>query len=452
MAAPRNSQSIQLVWFRSDLRTGDHPGLTAAVASGQPVLGLFLWPERWFATGPLGIRRTGPWRARALRDAVTELREALHDLRIPLISRIGAPGPVASELAAALAHSGYTKLTLHLQYEAYPEELRDADALLAGLRGAGLDLNQELHDCQMMYDPASLPFPPEEMPDLYTDFRKAVEKRGHVPAPLPAPAAVDIGIPAGPWQEPGWQQLPSVSELSGEEERQPDPRTALPTGFGEQAAWERVKGWIWDGDNLRRYKETRNGLVGDAYSSKFSAYLALGTISARAIAMEVGRYEQERVRNQSTYWLLFELIWRDYYVYLARKYGSRLYQLAGPMRRSRRWKRDEQLFRRWCRGETGEPFVDAGMRELDATGYTSNRARQVVASFLSKDLRLPWTWGAAWFENRLVDYDPGSNWGNWAYVAGVGTDPRSDRRFNPVVQAERYDPDAEFRELWASAG
>lgn len=444
---------MQLVWFRSDLRVHDHPGLAAAMASGEPVLGFFLWPERWFGTGPLSMRRTGPWRARAVGEAVAALRRKLAELGVPLLSRRGTPATVGAQLAVALREAGHQRVTVHLQHEGYPEEESEAAALQSAL--SGLLAGWNTRDVQMMYDPASLPFAPEDMPDIYTEYRKAAEKHGRVAEPLPAPRPVEqaairgAGLPTGPWSEPLWQEMPTVVELSGEEDLRPDERSALPAGFNEDAAWLRVQSWIWDGDHLQYYKETRNGLIGQAYSSKLSAYLALGCISARAVAAEVRRYEAERVRNQSTYWLLFELIWRDYYMYLARKYGAALYQLSGPMRRAHRWKYDEEAFHRWCRGETGEPFVDAAMRELHATGYTSNRMRQVVASYLSKDMRLPWTWGAAWFENRLVDYDPGSNWGNWAYVAGVGTDPRRDRRFDPIGQAERYDSDGAFRALWA---
>ena len=105
-------------------------------------------------------------------------------------------------------------------------------------------------------------------------------------------------------------------------------------------------------------------------------------------------------------------------------------------------------FQRWCNGQTGEPIVDAGMRELAATGFTSNRMRQIVASFLVHDLSCDWRAGAAWFESQLVDFDVSSNQGNWLYVSGRGTDPRVGRRFNPAKQAQDHDPQGRFQKAW----
>jgi deoxyribodipyrimidine photo-lyase len=107
-----------------------------------------------------------------------------------------------------------------------------------------------------------------------------------------------------------------------------------------------------------------------------------------------------------------------------------------------------QVFETWKNGETGEPFVDANMKELLLTGYMSNRGRQNTASYLMHDMGINWTWGASWFENRLVDYDPSSNWLNWAYIAGVGNDPKNGRKFNIESQAERYDPKGKYVSFW----
>jgi deoxyribodipyrimidine photo-lyase len=112
---------------------------------------------------------------------------------------------------------------------------------------------------------------------------------------------------------------------------------------------------------------------------------------------------------------------------------------------------DEAAFQRWCTGHTGEPLVDAGMRELAATGWLSNRMRQIVASYLIHDLACDWRAGAAWFESRLIDFDVHSNQGNWLYIAGRGTDPRGGRRFNPDKQTRDHDPDGAYRRLWGTA-
>jgi deoxyribodipyrimidine photo-lyase len=139
---------------------------------------------------------------------------------------------------------------------------------------------------------------------------------------------------------------------------------------------------------LKRYKHTRNGLLGADYSSKLSPWLANGSLSPRTVYREIRRYERERVKNNSTYWLVFELIWRDYFSFLARKYPRRIFSRSGPRRRRIRWSDDREAFRSWRNGETGQHFIDANMREIAATGFMSNRGRQNVASFLARNLEV----------------------------------------------------------------
>ncbi|MEM9695512.1 MAG: DASH family cryptochrome, partial [Myxococcota bacterium] len=287
-----------------------------------------------------------------------------------------------------------------------------------------------------------LPFAPEHVPDVFTKFRRKVEKKSKPRPTLPAPGrlpALESAI------DPG--EIPSLERL-GLVERTVDRRRALAFVGGETAARERMDSWIWQRNCLRQYKKTRNGLIGADYSSKLSPWLSVGAVSARTVAEEIARYEEQRTRNESTYWLLFELLWRDYFHFIAVRYGSRLFQLRGPKGPpDATWRREREEFEAWCEGRTGIPFVDANMRELRLTGFMSNRGRQNVASFLTKNLEIDWRWGASWFESQLVDYDPGSNWGNWAYVAGVGNDPR-DRFFHIENQADRYDPEGAYVRTW----
>jgi deoxyribodipyrimidine photo-lyase len=145
--------------------------------------------------------------------------------------------------------------------------------------------------------------------------------------------------------------------------------------------------------------------------------------------------------------MIFELIWSDFFTFIAWKYGDRLFYQSGPMNKDIDWVGDDEAFRRWASGTTGTPFVDANMRELNLSGFMSNRGRQNVASMLAKSLRLDWRMGASYFESKLVDYEVTSNWGNWAYNAGVGNDPR-DRYFNIVKQANRYDGEGDYVRHW----
>jgi deoxyribodipyrimidine photo-lyase len=162
---------------------------------------------------------------------------------------------------------------------------------------------------------------------------------------------------------------------------------------------------------------------------------------------EVKKYESEIVKNQSTYWMIFELIWRDFFKYISLKHGNDIFKLEGILHTPYEWNTDKQLIQQWIDGETAEPFVNANMLELKHTGWMSNRGRQNVASYFAKTQKLDWRIGAAYFESLLIDYDVHSNYGNWLYVSGVGNDPR-DRTFNVKLQAARYDGNNKFQNLW----
>jgi deoxyribodipyrimidine photo-lyase len=172
-------------------------------------------------------------------------------------------------------------------------------------------------------------------------------------------------------------------------------------------------------------------------------------LSPKRIYSELKQYEKKYGDNKSTYWLFFELLWRDFFRLVGKKYGNMIFNIGGLSGKSdKTWRTDDRLFNVWADGRTGVPFIDANMRELKQTGFMSNRGRQNVASFLTKDLKINWLMGAEWFESQLVDYDPCSNYGNWLYIAGVGNDPRENRYFNILSQAHRYDPNGEYIKLW----
>ncbi|GFZ99480.1 hypothetical protein CYANOKiyG1_10980 [Okeania sp. KiyG1] len=242
-------------------------------------------------------------------------------------------------------------------------------------------------------------------------------------------------------------ELPTLSKLNLELPPQ-DSRAVLAFRGGETAGKERVKNYFWQQDCLKVYKETRNGMLGANYSSKFSPWLALGCLSPRYIYKQVQEYEEQRVKNNSTYWLIFELLWRDYFRFICQKHGNKVFYKSGLQGVDIPWQEDWEKFRKWQEGLTGFPLVDANMRELLMTGFMSNRGRQNVASFLTKNLGINWQMGAEWFESLLIDYDVCSNWGNWNYTAGVGNDARGFRYFNIPKQAKDYDPEGKYVKHW----
>ena len=219
---------------------------------------------------------------------------------------------------------------------------------------------------------------------------------------------------------------------------------------------------------MSSYKDTRNGMLGLDFSTKLSAWLALGCITARQVHEYLLDFEDGRTElgkgaqgygkgeNKGTAAVRFELLWRDYMRLCTRKFGPRLFRIEGFRNdTSYAWKspnKDSEAKRkvtRFLEGTTGTGLIDASQRELFLTGYTSNRARQNVASFLAKHLGIDWRIGAEWYECMLIDYDLSSNWGNWQYTAGVGNDPRGEARiFNPVKQAFDYDPEGTYVKNW----
>jgi deoxyribodipyrimidine photo-lyase len=286
-----------------------------------------------------------------------------------------------------------------------------------------------------------LPMSIEQIPEQFTSFRKQVESDLCIQPMYPTPQLV-----------PKWKTVfPNVTPdfLTTEA----SDRHEFLEG-GESKGLKRVQDYIWDTDCLKVYKETRNGMVEWNDSSKFSPWLSVGAISPRWIYHEIKEYEQAVVENDSTYWLFFELLWRDYFRFIALKWGSRLFSQMNSRSRNQspkqnqQWKEDEdKLLENWKAGKTGDDFVDANMRELLHTGWMSNRGRQNVASYLAKGMKVDWQKGASYFESQLIDYDASSNWGNWSYLAGTGQDSRN-RSFNTSRQTDMYDPDGRYRDKW----
>lgn len=426
-----------IVWFRNDLRLTDHEPLMRAIERGcERLLCVYCVDPRHFGKTQLcGFPRTGPHRARFLIESLKDLRQNLRRHGNDLIILTGRPEEELPELAEK---TGASRVYFH--EEATDEELRVEQRLTQRLKPMGVTVNASWGSTLFHRD--DLPFEVRDLPRVFTQFRIGCEKHTKIRPPLAAPKR----LPPSPASSE-FREIPHPGEL-GLSEPADDPRAVLRFQGGETAALDRIDSYIWRNDRLRAYKQTRNGLLGADYSSKFSPWLSLGCISPRTVAAEVARYENDRIRNDSTYWLVFELMWRDYFRFLALQAGTSLFKQSGPAKVRKSWSTDSEALNRWIEGRTGIPFVDANMRELKATGFMSNRGRQNVASFLAKDLDIDWRFGAEWFESQLIDDDVCSNWGNWAYVAGVGTDPRQDRRFNVIKQAHDYDPKGEYVRTW----
>ena len=234
---------------------------------------------------------------------------------------------------------------------------------------------------------------------------------------------------------------------------QSDPRSAFPFRGDEPTALARLRHFCFGSDGLPHYKARRNGLVGTEFSSKLSPFLAIGSLSVRRIWQELLRYQALHGADEGSDWLKQELLWREFFLWSEQRHGAAFHAATGLQNRQPNWIEDRQRFARWCRADSGHPLIDAQLRELLATGYLSNRGRQWVASHFINDLQLPWIWGARFFEWWLIDAQPALNTGNWAYLAGVGSDPRSfcgpPRRFDLERQVRLYDPGETHRKRWS---
>ncbi len=439
--------STVIYWLRNDLRLHDNPALAQACRGADQLLPVFIHPPE-DETSPWGFARVGVHRRAFVAQALADLRAQLQARGSDVLECTGTAQTVLPALAQALG-------TTHLVCEQIAAPYEQAE--VAALRAAGLSVKADWQSS--LISPTQLPFAMATLPEVFTQFRQALERaRVQPPAPLPLPQA----LPPLPPLQDLWskqplallQQAQAAIKTGVDAAPLHDARSSFPYATpachgGETAALAHLHQYL-----ARKlphsYKATRNGLTGLDYSSKFSPWLASGALSARQVMAQLRAFEEQHGANDGSYWLWFELLWRDHFRFLHLQRGAALYRARGlsgaPLP-----PHNAQGFARWCRGETGHSLVDAGMRELAATGYLSNRLRQIVASYLLHDLRGDWRAGAAWFESQLLDYDPYSNQGNWLYVAGRGTDPRGGRRFNPDKQAHDHDPDSHYRRLWGTA-
>ncbi|MEL7121786.1 MAG: DASH family cryptochrome [Bacteroidota bacterium] len=416
-----------LVWFRNDLRLRDNETLIQAIQFRPEVVPVYILDQRYLDRDRWGFVRTGPYRVQFLLESLADLKEHLQEKNSDLLIKIGVPEELLPKLAKQ-----YECDVVFASKEYTHEEIKIEKRL-----NQSID-TQYFHTSSLVH-PDDVPFSVEKTPEVFTKFRGKIEKYSEIRPALEIPN--HIGTPV--LEE---TNVPTFTDLNILPP-QKDERMAISFKGGAMEGMKRLDHYFWDTDAVATYKETRNGLTGADYSTKFSAWLANGSLSARFVYQELEAYEEEVVSNKSTYWVKFELFWRDYFKFVAMKHGRKIFFPGGIQGKSIQWRNNHKLFRKWATGNTGDDFVDANMRELLLTGFMSNRGRQNVASYLVHRLKQDWRMGAAWFESLLIDYDVCSNYGNWMYASGVGNDPR-DRIFNTRKQANDYDGKGEYRSLW----
>ncbi len=434
-----------LYWLRHDLRLHDNELLAALPAAGAtrllPVVCFdpaALGPDRY-----LKLPKMGPHRLPFWLESLADLRKSYAALGSDIHFVAGSPAEVLPALARQIgAGAVWTS-------GEFTTEEADTEAAVEAALGPRIPLRR--FENLLLLHPDDLSIKVRDLPLSFSKFRYDVAARTPVRTPAPVPRALPpLPDGFGPAPLPTVAGLAATVGVSALAAGPAHPKTARPAlGGGETTGLARLHDYAVARHLVGRYDDTRNELLGEAFSTKFSAWLANGSLSARQVWAAIDQYEATHGdRSKGAMQLRLELLWRDYFRLLAERSGRDFFRLAGLRGQlPRPIDPNRKIFKKWTEGRTGHPFVDANMRELAATGFMSNRGRQNVASYLLHDLKQDWRWGAAWFEHQLVDHDPASNWGNWKYLAGTGTDVR-DPGYDVTQQARRYDPQGKYVRTW----
>ena len=428
--AQNDRMRIGIFCFRNDLRLHDNRALLTALDACDRLHLVYVFEDRlWRESAP---HRISTHRARFILESLQCLIEQINNLG-------GVLNIIYGNIEISIPHlmDKHGAETCFLSKESAWEETKTEEAL-SKVVPTTLTSNATL------VHPDDLPFVLSDLPETFTQFRKKVEKKWIVRPCMAPPKSLNSC-------DSTHANLPTLSDL-GFFNNTLDARSYFTFKGGSLSGQNRIKNWLWDKQCLSTYKLTRNEMTGADFSSRLSAWLSTGCLSPREIYEEIKKYEIQHGANESTYWLIFELLWRDFFHFLARVHGPKIFQSRGihPEREKRSEPDDaDERFHKWKNGRTNNPFVNANMNELRVTGWMSNRGRQNVASYLINNLELDWRKGAQWFEEQLIDYDPCSNYGNWLYLSGYGNDPRPGRYFNVKKQAATYDPQGKYTNMWS---
>jgi deoxyribodipyrimidine photo-lyase len=397
----------RLLWFRRDLRLGDLPALLDAGSDDAEVLACYVLDPRLTASA-------GPRREQFLYDSLRELRDAL-DGRL-LVTR-GRPDTRIPAVAKAVGATA-----VHISEEFTPFAQARDEKVAAALG----DIPLEKSGSAYLVSPGRVAKDDGSPYKVFTPYFRRWREHG-----WRAPAKT--GPKSARWIDP--------ADVSGAGKNLdiPDPGTELPYPAGEKAARRRWKKFVDQG--LEGYSADRNRPDLDA-TSRMSAYLHFGNIHPRTLAADLGTAE-----GPAAY--LRELAFRDFYASVLAQWPRSAWWNFNSDFDAIEVDDDDESFTAWREGRTGFPIVDAGMRQLSESGFMHNRVRMITASFLVKDLHLPWQWGAKWFLEQLLDGDIASNQHGWQWAAGCGTDAAPYFRvFNPDTQGKKFDPEQAYVRRW----
>ena len=430
------SERRVILWFRQDLRLHDNEALQDALASDARIYPVYIFDERAFhGKTRFGFPKTGEHRAQFILESVTDLRQQLQSLGSDLIVRFGKPEDELFAIAQQMKTSW-----IFCNRERTEEEVIVQDRLEQKLWSIGQEMRYSRG--KMLYYTADLPFPVTHTPDSFATFKKEVERFVQVRKPFEVPKslpAIGNEIQRG--------VLPTLEFLTETQDRT-DSLEASKWKGGENAGIFTLDHIFENRNNTPSQHSLHGGL--DQSLTSLSPYLSVGCLSPKRIFHVLSK-KSELNGNQ----ILFEhtfnrLMYRDYLRLMAKKHGNRIFQTKGVGGYVEvLQKGSSEAFTNWMNGTLGEPLIDAILNKLNRTGFCNNQARMLAANYLIFDLGIDWRKGASYFESKLIDYDPCSNWVNWMMIAGVGPDHREQRKLNYSLQAQRLDPKGTFIERWS---
>lgn len=413
-----------IYWHRNDLRLHDNECLARASAEYDCVIPLYIVDPHHYRRVEPGFMKSGIIRYRYLCDTIEVLSHNYEQIGGRLIIRYGSVADVIKGLCESEDISAIV-----YQKEVATEEVADEAQVIEVAMSTNVDIVEVWG--RTLYHLADIPYTAETIPLTSKAFRintsKVAQPREIIATPASMTSPSHIKSDGMPSEERIGYSDTEITTIQ---------RTHHVAG--EDAALARLAYYTFDSQLLTSYKWTRNKSLGMDYSSKLSPYLALGSLSPRMVYHKIKQYESEVKRNISTWWLVFEVVWRDFFIFKTLRVGAVLFHKGGIKQREVEWAYDRSLFDRWVDGRTGIPFLDAHQRELATTGFVSNRGRVNSASFLTQDYKIDWRWGAAWYEHCLIDYDVYANWMNWH------TQAFEIYYTNPVHQAMKYDKNGAY--------
>ncbi|MEC3879709.1 DASH family cryptochrome [Parapedobacter sp. 10938] len=403
-----------LVWFRNDLRIHDNEILLRAVERSQTIVPVYCFDPRYFTDTALGTKKTGVLRAAFLRENVAALQQDLQALGGDLIITQGHPEEILPAIAEA-----YKVDEVYHHREVAHEETKISSLVEAALWKMQINLRHFIG--HTLYHKEDLPFPIKDIPDAFATFRKKTERESDIRPELgrPEAALTPEGMDTG--------HLPDLSEL-GFDKAAIEHAHRLHFQGGEQVALQHMNAFLYGNQDTLGY-------------SHLSPYIAIGALSPNTFYHAIKEAEHTTLDRKRGEQIILKLLWRDYYRFMFKKHGNQFFQAGGMTGNPPAAVADDQkLFEKWRTGNTGHPIVDSSMKELNETGYLAHHQRIIVVTYLIYQLKVDWLKGAAWFEEKLLDYGPASNYGSWAHAAGVGSSVKDNKPADIKKLVARFYP------------